>query len=80
MGVNAFLVPTFWGHFYFGSYIFILPLLVPKPINAWHLSPYRHPTNRKSWHGWQYIKIINKKSILALKNATSTSKLKKLIY
>ena len=31
--------------FHFGPYIFILPLLVPKPINAWHLSPYRHPTN-----------------------------------
>ena len=34
--------------FHFGPYIFILPLLVSKPINALHLSPYRHPTNRKS--------------------------------
>jgi len=32
--INALLVPIFWGHFYFGPYIFILPLLVPKPINA----------------------------------------------
>ena len=32
-GVNAPLVSIFWGHFYFGPYIFILPFLVPKPIN-----------------------------------------------
>ena len=48
LGINALLIPTFWGYFYFGPYISILPLLVPKPINARHLSPYRHPTNRKS--------------------------------
>ena len=33
-GVNALLVFTFWSHFYFDPYIFILPLLVPKSINA----------------------------------------------
>ena len=33
-GVNALLVTTFWGHFYFGPYISILPLLVPKSINV----------------------------------------------
>ena len=27
---NAFLVPTFLGHFYFSPYIFILPLLAHK--------------------------------------------------
>ena len=48
IGVNAFFVPTFWGHFYFDPYISILPLLVSKPINACHLSPYRQPTNKKS--------------------------------
>ena len=56
---------------------FILPLLVPKSINAWHLSPYHHLTNKKSWRGWRHIKIIIKKSILTLKNATSASKFKK---
>ena len=33
-GVNALLFPIFWSFFYFGPYILILPLLVPKPINA----------------------------------------------
>ena len=33
-GVNALLLPIFWSFFYFGPYILILPLLVPKPINA----------------------------------------------
>ena len=40
-GVNALLVPIFWSDFYFSPYILFLPLLVTKPINAWHLSPYR---------------------------------------
>ena len=57
LGVNALLVPTFWTFFYFGPYIFISPLLVLKPINAWHLSPYRQPTNRKSIRGWWRNKI-----------------------
>ena len=48
-GINVILVIIFWGHFYFGPYIFILPLFVPKPINTWHLSPHRHPTNKKNW-------------------------------
>ena len=43
--------PYILAFFHFGPYIFILPLLVPKPINVWHLSPYRHPTNWKSWCG-----------------------------
>ena len=33
-GVNALFVPIFWGHFYFGPYISILPLLIPKLINT----------------------------------------------
>ena len=48
LGVNAFFVFTFWGHFYFGPYIFILLLLIPKPISVYHISPCRQPTNRKS--------------------------------
>ena len=32
----------------FSLYIFVLLLLVLKLINALHLSPYHHPTNRKS--------------------------------
>ena len=51
VGVNALLVPTFWNHFYFGPYILFLPLLVPKPINTWHLGPFRHSTNGKSRRG-----------------------------
>ena len=47
-GVNALLVPIFLGHFYFGPYIFILPLLVLKPISACHISYCRQPTNRKN--------------------------------
>ena len=50
-GVNALFVPTFWGHFYFGLYISILPLLVPNPINACYFSLFRHSTNRKSQRG-----------------------------
>ena len=72
--------PYILAFFHFSPYIFILPFLVHKLINALHLSPYHHPTNRKRWHGWRYIKIIIKKYILALKNATSATKLKKLIY
>ena len=64
--------------FHFSPYIFILPFLVPKLINVLHLSPYHHPTNRKRWRGWRYIKIIIKKYILALKNATSATKFKKI--
>ena len=48
LGVNALFVPTFWGHFCFGPYISILPLLVPNSINACYFSPFRHSTNRKS--------------------------------
>ena len=48
LGVNALFIPTFWGHFYFGPYISILPLLVLNPINACYFSPFRHSTNRKS--------------------------------
>ena len=43
--------------FHFGPYIFISPLLVPKPINMWHLSPCRKLTNRKSIRGWWKNKI-----------------------
>ena len=47
LGVNALFVSTFWGHFYFSSYIFILLLLIPKPISVYHISSCRQPTNRK---------------------------------
>ena len=53
IGVNAHLVPTFW-FFPFWSIHFNLPLLVPKPISACHISPCHQPTNRKSWHGWRH--------------------------
>ena len=32
----------------FSLYILFLPILVFKPINAWHLGPLWHSTNRKS--------------------------------
>ena len=38
--VNAFLVPIFWFFFHFNPYILILPLLVPKSINAFHFCPF----------------------------------------
>ena len=40
-GINAFVVPIFWGHFYFGPYFSILPILVPKMkkcVPIWSLS------------------------------------------
>ena len=63
--------------FHFGPYILILPLLVPKPINAWHLSPYRHPTNRKCWRDWWHNKIIIKKNNFGIKKLPEF-KLKKI--
>ena len=48
LGVNALFIPTFWGHFYFGPYISILPLLVPNPINAYYFSPFRQPIDGNS--------------------------------
>ena len=78
-GINALLVPTFWPDFYFSPYILFLSLLVPKPINAWHLSSYNHPTNKKCWHGWRHSKIITKKSILTLKNCHVSIEIKKKI-
>ena len=68
IGVNVLLVLIFWPDFYFSPYILFLLFLVSKPINAWYLIPYRHPTNRKCWCGWRYSKIIIWKSILTLKN------------
>ena len=44
LGVNALFISTFWGHFYFSPYIFILPLLVPNPINACYFNPFHQPT------------------------------------
>ena len=44
-GVNALFVPTFRGRFYFGPYIYILPILVPNPINAYYFSLFRQPTD-----------------------------------
>ena len=44
-GVNVLLVPTFWGHFYFGLYIFILPFLVLKMKNTFYFGLYGHLTN-----------------------------------
>ena len=59
VGVNAFLVSIFWSDFYFSPYILFLPLLVPKPINAWHLSPYRYPTNGKNWDGKRNTLLVD---------------------
>ena len=52
-GVNALLVLTFWGHFYFSPYISILPLLVPKTKKAFHFGPYHHSLNRNILSGKQ---------------------------
>ena len=52
-GVNAFLVPIFWGHFYFGPYISILPFLVLKMKNAFHFGPYCHSLNGNILRGKQ---------------------------
>ena len=49
--VNSLFVPTFWGHFYFGPYISILPLFVLNPINACYLSPFLQPTDGNGWRG-----------------------------
>ena len=43
--VNGLLVPTFWVNFYFGSYFFILPFLIPKLKNEFYFGPYYHLTN-----------------------------------
>ena len=47
--------------FHFGLYILFLPLLVPKLINAWHLSPHCQPTNRNAKVANVGIKILLKK-------------------
>ena len=52
-GVNALFVFIFWGHFYFGSYISIFPLLVPNPINACYFSPFCQPTDGNSRRGYR---------------------------
>ena len=36
--------------FHFGSYIFILPLLVSKMKNTFHFGPYRYSFNRNILH------------------------------
>ena len=53
IGVNALLVPIFWGHFYFDPYISILLLLVPKTKqkNAFYFGHYLHSLNRKILRG-----------------------------
>ena len=68
--------PYILAFFHFGLYIFISPLLVPKPINMWHLSLTITQLTEKVDVANSTIKIIIKKPILALKNATSASKLK----
>ena len=47
-------------HFlHFGPYILFLLLLVPKPINAWHLGPFRHLTHGKNWRDWrEHVHIL----------------------
>ena len=52
-GVIAFRLkytfnPYILTFFHFGPYIFILPLLVPKPISACHISSSHQSINRKS--------------------------------
>ena len=39
--------------FHFGPYILILPLLVPKPINACYFRHFRQSTDGNSWGGSQ---------------------------
>ena len=51
IGINALFVPTFRGHFYFGPYIYILPILIHNPINACYFSPFRQPTDENDWRG-----------------------------
>ena len=50
-GVNALLVSTFYDHFYFDPYIFILLFLVLKMKNAFHFGPYRHSLNGRILRG-----------------------------
>ena len=38
--VNILLVPTVYGHFYFGLNNSILPFLVPKIKNTFHFGPF----------------------------------------
>ena len=45
LGVNTLLVPIFWVNFYFGPYILILLLLVPKMKNVFHFCPYCYSLN-----------------------------------
>ena len=46
--LSLLLVPTFWLFFHFSPYILILPLLVPKPINACYFCPFRQSTDGNS--------------------------------
>ena len=48
LGVNELFISIFWGHFYFGPYIFILLLLIPKPISVYHISPVVSQLTEKS--------------------------------
>ena len=51
-----FLVPTFWGYFYFDPYFFILSFLFPKIKNAFYFSPYCYLTNENCLHGkWNVL-------------------------
>ena len=52
-GVDVLLVLTFWTFFYFGPYIFILPLLVLETINVQYFGSCHQPTDEKSIRGWQ---------------------------
>ena len=70
-GVNALLDSTFCTFFHFGPYILFLPLLVSKPINTWHLSPYRQPTKGKSWGGRRNTLLTGVALMWRLKYATS---------
>ena len=75
-----FCFPTFWPYFYFGVYIFILPLLVPKwkkysilVPTITHLTEISYVANRAQYYTINAnvaIKII-KKIIWQLINAMS---------
>ena len=50
-GINAFFIPIFWGHFYFGPHFSILQILVPKMKIVYQFGPYCHLTNGNCLRG-----------------------------
>ena len=83
-GEKHILVPTFSVYSHFSSYILFLPLLVLILKNASRFGSCRYIRNEESRYGKttgiNNIKLMSTWPILIIKNATSASKLKKLIY